>query len=95
MACNFKIVVRRNSGSLHLDLAGDFDGSSAFELLNTLNDNINGASRIIVQTESLKGIHPFGSRVLESHLRGLKRRGFEILFTGDKAKLIFQEEAPG
>jgi hypothetical protein len=39
MATNFKISSHRTESKLHLNLAGDFDGSSAFELLNMLKDN--------------------------------------------------------
>jgi hypothetical protein len=91
VAPNFRISVRRDSGSLHLNLAGDFDGSSAFELLNALNDNMDGPCRVIIQTDSLKNTHPFGTRILESHLRGFERRGCEIIFTGEKAKAIDRE----
>jgi hypothetical protein len=38
MATNFKISSHRTESKLHLNLAGDFDGSSAFELLNMLKD---------------------------------------------------------
>jgi hypothetical protein len=34
MASNFRIFAHRNSDSLHLKPAGDFDGTSAFELLD-------------------------------------------------------------
>jgi len=36
MALNFKIICHKNSENLHLKLMGDFDGSSAYELINTL-----------------------------------------------------------
>jgi hypothetical protein len=36
MAENFQILVRRNSENLHLKLMGDFDGISAYELIDTL-----------------------------------------------------------
>nr|CBX29619.1 unknown protein [uncultured Desulfobacterium sp.] len=37
MASNFKIEVFRNSENVHLKLFGDFDGNSAYELVNTIN----------------------------------------------------------
>ncbi len=36
MASNFRIFLHETRDSLHLKLDGDFDGSSAHELLNTL-----------------------------------------------------------
>jgi len=34
MATNVKITAHRNDENLHLKLKGDFDGTSAYELLN-------------------------------------------------------------
>lgn len=92
MALNFSISVRRRRGSLLLSLAGDLDGSSAFEILNAVNDHMDGASRVIIQTDSLKTVHPFGTRILESNLAHFKRRGCEVIFSGDKAKLKYPTE---
>ena len=36
MASNFQIFSFKTNDSLHLKLTGDFDGSSAHELINTL-----------------------------------------------------------
>ena len=37
MATGFKICVHRNSENLHLKLKGNFDGTSAHELLTVMN----------------------------------------------------------
>ena len=39
MASNFRLLSYRNKDSLHLQLYGDFDGNSAYELINTLKKN--------------------------------------------------------
>jgi len=36
MASNFQLLSYRNKDSLNLQLYGDLDGNSAFELINTL-----------------------------------------------------------
>ena len=41
MAQNFKISTHRTIENLTIRLVGDFDGSSAFELLNALWENLN------------------------------------------------------
>lgn len=46
MATNFRISVHRNSENLHLRLMGDFDGTSAHELLNVLKRYVNRTSRV-------------------------------------------------
>ena len=54
MASNFKIFVHRNNDSLHLKLMGDFDGSSACELISVLKKSAKGVFRVIIHTNSLK-----------------------------------------
>jgi hypothetical protein len=39
MSSNFKILYYLNSNDLHLKLVGDFDGSSALELVNALKEH--------------------------------------------------------
>ena len=43
MASNFQLLSYRNKDSLNLQLYGDLDGNSAFELINTLKKNTNTA----------------------------------------------------
>jgi len=62
VAQNFKISIKRTIDNLYLRLKGDFDGSSAFELFNTLKDNLNCTKFILVDTHKLKAVHPFGRR---------------------------------
>jgi hypothetical protein len=38
MASNFRIYCHQNRDNLHLKLIGDFDGSSAYELINLLKN---------------------------------------------------------
>ena len=46
MATNFQIYPYKTRDSLLLRLAGDFDGSSAHELINTLENNNNESNWI-------------------------------------------------
>lgn len=85
MAANFRISVHRNSQSLHLMLRGDFDGTSAYQLLEVLEKNCHGTSRIFVHTNSLKEIHPFGRNVFHKNLDFMKGKSVAILFTGENA----------
>ena len=63
MAHNFKISIHQKIDSMHIRLMGDFDGNSAFELLNTLRENSNSANCILIDTHSLKQVYPFGREV--------------------------------
>jgi hypothetical protein len=84
MASNFKISMHRSSDNLHLKLLGDFDGTSAWQLLNVLKKNTDGVYRVIIHTNCLKNIR--------QNLAGLKARTVQILFTGENARLIAPEE---
>jgi hypothetical protein len=85
MATNFKIFVHKNSENLHLKLTGDFDGSSAYELLHVLKNNCIGTSKVFIHTNCLKRIHPFGWKTFHKKLKSLNNRSISVLFTEKEA----------
>ncbi len=91
MASNFKISIHRNSNSLDLKLMGDFDGTSACELLNAMKENCDGVARVLVNTSGLKDIYPFGQDTFQNSLYLLKDRAFRLVFTGENAGSIAPE----
>lgn len=93
MASNFRVVVWREGESVHLKLVGDFDGSSACELVETVKDHSVGAHRVLICTNSLKTVYPFGVHVFEKKLGELKHSLFRIVFTGPHAKKLAPSEA--
>jgi len=93
MACNFKISVHKNSDNLHLMLAGDFDGSSALQLINSLKNRKNRASRVFIHTSSLTDIYPFGKNVFENGLHSLEGQVTSFVFTGEKANQLIPKNA--
>ena len=94
MASNFRISIHRNSDGLHLKLIGDFDGSSAFELVNVLKKHWNGAYRVFIHTERLKDIYPFGRHTFQQNLSDLKGHSMRIFFTGENAVHIAPDRSP-
>jgi len=74
MASNFNIFSFKTHDSLHLKLTGDFDGSSAHELINTLIERGTGFCNIFIDTDNLKTIHPFGRDVFHQKFRSIKKR---------------------
>ena len=50
MASNFQMFSYQTRDSFHLILEGDFDGSSAYELLETLKKYGNGFYQIYIDT---------------------------------------------
>jgi hypothetical protein len=94
MAPNFRISIHRNSDNLHLKLIGDFDGTSAYELLNVLKKNCNGVCRVIIHTSCLKNIYPFGREVFRRNLSELNNHRTRMMFTGENANHIAPETSP-
>ena len=83
MTTNFTVSFHRNGENVHLKLIGDFDGSSAYDLLEALKKYGHGISRVFIHTSSLRNIHPFGLRVFHDNLKLLRDRSLELVFTGD------------
>lgn len=88
MACNFKIIVHKNKNILHLDLTGDFDGTSALQLIHSLKTRKNRAAKVFIHTSSLKHIYPFGQNVFKNSLDSLAGKAVSLVFTGEKAKQL-------
>jgi hypothetical protein len=84
MACNFRILTHQNSESVHLKLMGDFDGSSACELLNALKTYSNRANRVFIHTDGLKDVDVFGKLVFQSDFSEISPQPGGFVFTGEK-----------
>ena len=85
MAPNFQITYYRYEDGIHLKLYGDFDGSSAHELLNLLKVKSDDTSKIYIHTDGIKHLHPFG---ISTFLKGIRIRNGcanRIVFTGKEA----------
>ncbi len=91
MASNFRISVHRSSQSLHLKLSGDFDGSSAHQLLSILKNKSKGTERVFIHTSCLKDIHTFGQDVFQNNLDVLKGKTVPLVFTGEYASRLASE----
>jgi len=92
MAKNFEISTHRNDENLHLKLMGDFDGTSAFELLNVLKRKIDRTSKVFIHTNGLRNIYPFGLSVFHNNLNVLKGKCVELVFAGENACRLAPEE---
>ena len=89
MATNFKIKAYRVGDELHINLTGDFDGSSAWELLNDMNEKVDvNVRRILVDTNGLKNVHPFGRMILQKQMPLKRRFHRKIVFLGRNADKI-------
>lgn len=88
MASNFKMFRHVNGDSLHINLRGDFDGSSAYELISALKKSFAAAHRVFVHTAELKRVYPFGCGVLQDKLGLPKEQMGALIFTGENAARI-------
>jgi hypothetical protein len=82
MANNFKFLSNCIRDGIRLKLYGDFDGSSAFELINVFKNNRNGSNQIFIDTNNLNSIHPFGMDVFKKNLSVLDININNIIITG-------------
>ncbi len=83
MAKNFQIDTRVDgSKNLTVRLAGDFDGTSACELLNVLRKKAAKCSCVTVETQELKSVESFGLQIVSSGIPKKGPGGVEIGFTG-------------
>jgi len=88
MASNFQIFSYKTKDSLHLKLAGDFDGSSAHELINKLLEHGVGCYQIFIDTNDLKTIHPFGRAVFQKNFSILNKKLSNLIFIGENGHKI-------
>ncbi|MDD5207286.1 MAG: hypothetical protein PHS17_17805 [Desulfobacterales bacterium] len=88
MAINFQMIVSRERDTLHLKLKGDFDGSSALELIDALLEKCGSAKCVVIHTNGLNQVHPFGKAVFQRRLPVAGKLNSSIMFTGKHAEKI-------
>jgi stage II sporulation protein AA (anti-sigma F factor antagonist) len=83
VAKNFRILSsERNNRLVRIQLQGDFDGTSAHELINALHKYLASYSTVAVDTEGLKSVNTFGLNVFSVGLKLLRRSQAKIVFSG-------------
>jgi anti-anti-sigma regulatory factor len=88
MASNFGITLDKNSGGFGLKLAGDFDGTSAYELIYAIKKLPEDTVKLYIYTNGLKTIHSFGLDVFHRFMRSLSGQSAKIVFTGNRASQL-------
>ncbi|PID40167.1 MAG: peptidylprolyl isomerase [Proteobacteria bacterium] len=84
MSSNFHIDFKKNNGNLHVQPSGDFDGNSAWELVNLLHEQYDGQGKVYIDTDNLKEVCPFGCTTFQCRLNR-RHLPFERLhFKGEK-----------
>jgi len=93
MASNFGITIDKNSGGFGLRLAGDFDATSAYELIYAIKKLPEDTVKISVYTNGLESIYPFGLDVLHRYRSPLNlpaeiEEGFRLISLVPKVHLV-------
>jgi hypothetical protein len=82
MASNFEISVDKNNDVYILKLIGDFDATSAYELIYAIKKLPAKTAKISIYTNGLKNIYPFGIDVFQRFFQSLNGQSAKIVFTG-------------
>ena len=85
MGSYFRVSVRRKKKNMHLRLIGDFDGSSAYQLVDKLREYCVKSDHVIIDTDALREIHTFGLNILSYHMLTLKGPLSNVTFVGEHA----------
>jgi len=85
MASNFEIFIDRSEENIQIKLTGDFDGSSALQLLYLMHDCLKDSKKIFINTDSLGNIEPFGINVFSYNLGYIAKYSTRLIFSGEKA----------
>jgi hypothetical protein len=88
MASNFGLAIDRNSDGFGLQLAGDFDGTSAYELIYAIKKLPEDTIKLYIYTNGLKTIHPFGLDIFHKFMRSFNGQSAKIVFTGRNASQL-------
>jgi hypothetical protein len=93
MAKSFRICrKKRGDRILDIELFGDFDASSAFELIHVLDESADRTTKLAIDTDGLRNINVFGLDVLLPRLSRLAIHRPHIEITG-RFSSAFQEES--
>lgn len=90
MSVNFKMDRNRVRDTLIIKLTGDFDGSSAWELIKTIQESSVGVNRIVIKTNCLNHIYPFGMDTLMHNFYVLNRPLRIVPASNDTGQIIIE-----
>ncbi len=83
MARNFRVCAKEiDKQSLALKLFGDFDASSACELIHVLTEIVQKYYKIVIDTDGLITINMFGFDVFHPRMDRLNKKRTNIEITG-------------
>ncbi len=91
MAKNFRVCTKEiNPQSMAVQLFGDFDATSACELIDILDDAVKKNDSVAIDTNGLKTINAFGLDVFLPRMSRLNRKWPEIHVTGRYSNVFME-----
>jgi len=84
MASYFEIITDKIGDGFNLKLRGEFDATSAYELVYAILKLAEKPVRIYVNTSDLKIVHSFGLEVFKRAMRVSGRNYAHIVFSGNQ-----------
>lgn len=88
MSTKFHVACKRRNGNLHVFTQGDFDGNSAWELVNLLHDQYDGQGEVYIDTHELREMCPFGCSTFQCQLNLRRIPAERLFFEGEKGREI-------
>jgi len=98
MSNNFRVEHKKSNGNLHLRPKGDFDGSSAWDLIHLMREKYDGKGRVFIDTKDLQDVHSSGCSTFRCRFQqgGVPadclffkgKKGFEMAPDGSKVILV-------
>ena len=82
MASNFKLFLHETKDSIHMKMCGDFDGTSAHELITAIQNHAPKSNQVYIHTGELSNIYSFGRAVFQNNLGLIKKQSDKIEFVG-------------
>jgi hypothetical protein len=82
MASNFEVSVDKKSEGFGLKLVGDFDATSAYELIYAIKKLPEDILKIFVNTDGLKDISPFDLDVFHRNMSPHDAQSRKLVFAG-------------
>lgn len=90
MASNFKLASHKNSDGIHLKMCGDFDGTSAHELITAIQKHAPKSNQVYIHTEDLGNIYSFGRDIFQNNLGVLNKQSNKLVFVGKHQDTLIQ-----
>ncbi len=82
MPSNFRIQSYQTKESIHLTLLGDFDNTSAYELIEFLGKTQTDQKRIFIHMNGLRYVNPLANVTLQARMHLSKIEIDQLAFTG-------------